>query len=281
VALRSLQSIHNPAIKRAHKLITRPEKYAPTRERLRGEILVEGPGPVSLSLESNARIISTLVTEEFIKDRRYEELMEKIFGLSIPVYLIDRKMMARISGTETPRGIISICRLTASTILDISPEDHEIVVVSDRIRDPGNTGTIIRVCDAAGISSFISLKGSSNPFTPKTIRSSAGSIFNLKIVFSEEEEFLDWCHRNSIDIMVTEPSAEKTIYDLDPRGRTALVFGNETEGISDKIRRACSTAMRIPIHGRAESLNVASAAAITVFEFVRKRTLQKNSQFTP
>ncbi|VAX34240.1 hypothetical protein MNBD_NITROSPIRAE03-160, partial [hydrothermal vent metagenome] len=165
----------------------------------------------------------------------------------------------------------AICKVKARDIHDLSPEKDELFVVSDAIQDPGNTGTIIRVCDGAGIRAFISLKGSANPFNPKVVRASAGSVFNMDIVLAEREDFLEWCGGHKIPILITAPEADRTIFEFDLESSGALVFGNETQGVSNEIRQEAACSLRIPIFGRAESLNVASTAAITIYDFVRKR----------
>ncbi|HDH02277.1 MAG TPA: RNA methyltransferase, partial [Nitrospirae bacterium] len=200
----------------------------------------------------------------------YEAILEKLTSLTVPVFVIDKNRMAQISDTVTPQGIIAICKVKAKNIHDLYPEEDELFVVSDAIQDPGNTGTIIRVCDGAGIKTFISLKGSANPFNPKVIRASAGSVFSLDIVLAEREDFLEWCREHNIPILITAPEADKTIFEFDLEGSGALVFGNETRGVSKEIRQEAACSLRIPIYGSAESLNVASTAAITIYEFVRK-----------
>ena len=268
---KAIHSIHNPAIKKVIKLRARPEKYAPSKERLSGEVLIEGPRPLTMALECGTGIRTALITDEFLKESRYEGILERLTNLSVPVYVIEKHQMARISDTVTPQGIIAICRVKARDIQDLCPEGDELFVVSDGIQDPGNCGTIVRLCDGAGIKTFISLKGSANPFNPKAIRASAGSVFSLKIVFADRAGFLDWCRRHKVHILITAPEADRTIYEFDLEGSVAIVFGNETTGVSEEMRRQAACSLRIPIYGSAESLNVASSAAITIYEMVRKR----------
>ena len=267
---KTLQSQHNPAIKKVLKLRSRPEKYAPSLKSLSGEVLIEGPRPLAMAIETGAAIKSALITEDVLKEADYDAILEKLTGLTIPVFVIDKDRMAQISDTVTPQGIIAICKVKARNIHDLSPKKDELFVVSDTIQDPGNTGTIIRVCDGAGIKTFISLKGSANPFNPKVIRASAGSVFSLDIVLAEREDFLEWCREHNIPILITAPEADRTIFEFDLEGSGALVFGNETQGVSNEIRQEAACSLRIPIYGSAESLNVASTAAITIYEFVRK-----------
>jgi len=270
---RTLHSLHNPVIKKAVKLRSRPEKYAPSLKNLSGEVLIEGPRPLEAAIASGVVIKSALVTEDVLKETGYSSVVEKLTGLTVPVFVIDRAQMARISGTVTPQGMVAICKVKAREIQDLHPERDELFVVSDSIQDPGNTGTIIRVCDGAGIRVFISLKGSANPFNPKVIRASAGSVFNLDVVMAERKDFLKWCTRFNIPVLITAPEAEKTVFDFDLGGSGALVFGNETRGVSSEVRSKAAWSLRIPMYGKAESLNVAAAAAITIYGLVWKRRM--------
>ncbi len=275
---KTLQSLHNPTIKKVLKLRSRPEKYAPTLDSPSGEVLIEGPRPLTMAIEARVSIKAALITEDVLKEAGYDVILEKLTGLTIPVFVVDKDRMAQISDTVTPQGIIAICKVKARNIHDLYPEKDDIFVVSDAIQDPGNTGTIIRVCDGAGIRTFISLKGSANPFNPKVIRASAGSVFNLDIVLAEREDFLQWCRGHNIPILITAPEADRTIFEFDLEGSGALVFGNETRGVSREIRQEAACSLRIPIYGRAESLNVASTAAITVYELIKKRRKEKETK---
>ncbi len=275
---KALQSRHNPTVKKVLKLRSRPEKYAPAPKSLSGEVLIEGPRPLTMAIEAGAAIKSALITEDILNEAGYDSILEKLTGLTIPVFVIDKDRMAQISDTVTPQGIIAICKVKARDIHDLHPEKDELFVVSDAIQDPGNTGTIIRVCDGAGIRAFISLKGSANPFNPKVIRASAGSVFSLDIVLAEREDFIEWCRGHNIPILITAPEADKTIFEFDLEGRGALVFGNETQGVSKDIRQEAACSLRIPIYGRAESLNVASTAAITIYEFITKKRKRNKNQ---
>ncbi|NOZ25710.1 MAG: RNA methyltransferase [Nitrospirae bacterium] len=269
---RTLRSPHNPTVKKAVKLRNRPEKYAPTLKNPSGEVLIEGPRTIETAIESGAAIKLALVREDALRDDGHGAVIERLLSLAVPVYVLDRAQMDRISGTVTPQGMIAVCGVEAKPLDRISPGRDELLVVSDGIQDPGNTGTIIRICDAAGIRVFISLKGSANPFTPKVIRASAGSVFNLDIVLAERKEFLKWCRRHDMPVIVTAPDAEKTVFDFDLEGGGAVVLGSESRGVSSEVRDASFCSLKVPIYGRAESLNVAATAAITIYELVRKRS---------
>jgi TrmH family RNA methyltransferase len=193
--------------------------------------------------------------------------------------MVDERLMKELSQTKTPQGIMALCKVKASSLNDIKDISDGFAVVSDGIQDPGNMGTLIRATDAAGIRCFITLKGSISPYNPKTIRASAGSVFNISIVLSSMESFIEWKNRHNIPLVITDTRAGKTIYEFTPTGREAFVFGNETQGVSDMIKKEASQSLRIPIYGKAESLNVAMAGSIVLYEMVRRLRLTQSTAF--
>ena len=269
--LQELASRHNPRIKRVLKIRERPEKYAPSHRAAAGEVVVEGPSNVLQALQSRHRVKYVLLTQELVEDERHVQLLTELLEKEVPLYVVDRMLMVKISGTETPQGMIGVVRVGTEKLSEQDVSDDALYVVSDRIQDPGNMGTLIRTADAAGVKTFISLKGSVNPFNPKSIRASAGSVFTVDIVFSDEDEFIPWAHERGVNIVITTGTAERTVYEYKPRGITALVFGNEGAGVSGVMLKASTDSVRVPIYGSAESLNVASAAAVIIYEMARRR----------
>ncbi|MEJ2695301.1 MAG: RNA methyltransferase [Candidatus Sulfobium sp.] len=146
-----------------------------------------------------------------------------------------------------------------------------MVVVLDGIKDPGNLGTIIRTSDAAGAHAVVLLPGTCDPFMPKPLRASAGSVFNIPVVETEIAPLMKWMKERSIKMTVTSPDATDILYDADLTYPGAFAFGNEAHGVSRELKEEADLTVKIPIYGGAESLNVASSAAICLYEAVRQR----------
>ncbi|RLB76287.1 MAG: hypothetical protein DRH15_12840 [Deltaproteobacteria bacterium] len=140
-------------------------------------------------------------------------------------------------------------------------------VILDRIQDPGNLGTIIRTSDAAGFNTIILDKGSVDPFNPKVVRSSQGSLFHLKIINFDIKRIIEELKDRGVKILGTSPKGDKIYTDVNIRDRLAIVFGNEAKGIRDEILSMCDETIRIPIYGRAESLNVSVSSGIILYHF--------------
>ncbi len=265
--MKRISSEENPTIKRFLKILKKPEKFAPSIKQPEGEVIAEGPRVVEMALQRGIRIGYTLVTNQFISDERNSNLMDRLLQRKVQVIVVEHKALKRVSDTVTPQGIVAICKVKASTLADT---EGDLVVVVDRVQDPGNMGSIIRVSDAVGVGSVVVIKGSVSPFNTKSIRASAGSVFNLKICFCTIEELLDFSKKRGYKLVGTDIGAELSVYDFNPAGAMMVAFGNETHGISEEIRKEAGALIKVPIYGKAESLNVGSSAAVVLYELRRK-----------
>ena len=230
--------------------------------------LIEGTHLVEMALNAQVRIKEVFATEEFINAKEHQGMFKKI---TAPVFEVSGQILKKITDTETPQGIVAVAVYELGTLNTLSFKAAPLLVVLDAIQDPGNLGTIIRTADAAGADAVILMPGSCDAFMPKVIRATAGSIFNLPVVYAEPDTLSDWLGEKKIPLSVTAADAGKTVFETDLRGGIAVAFGNEAHGVSDQLRRAADLSFSIPILGRAESLNVATSAAICLYEVVRQR----------
>ncbi|MFQ9289014.1 MAG: TrmH family RNA methyltransferase [Intestinibacter bartlettii] len=168
--------------------------------------------------------------------------------------------------TENTQGILAVLRYKERDLVNNINQDDKFVLILDRIQDPGNMGTIIRTADSAGVDAIILLKGCVDIYNPKVIRSTMGSIFDMNIIQTTQDEAVDFLKANNFDIVSsylhTESYYNETTYD----GKIALVIGNEANGINDELISKSDKLVKIPIYGNAESLNAAISAAILMYE---------------
>ena len=147
----------------------------------------------------------------------------------------------------------------------------KLLLVLDRVGDPGNVGTMLRTADAAGIGGLVLLKGSVDIYAPKTVRSSMGSLFHVPVVAGiSEADFIQEAHNAGYELLVTCLDGADSLYKADLHGRLAFVMGNEANGVSAGLLAVADKRVYIPMAGRAESLNVAMAAGIVMFEALRQ-----------
>ncbi len=189
-------------------------------------------------------------------------------------YIVADQLFDRLAQTETSQGILAVVRkpkLTAENLEQhIQPSDN--VVVLDRLQDPGNIGTIIRTAEGAGYKAVVTIKGTGDVFSPKTIRAAAGSIFRMPVLQVEDNRALrDLTDRLGKKLVVTGFQTDKYYYDEDLSCGVALVIGNEGNGVSDELMDMADITVKIPVDGHLESLNASVAGGILMYETKRKR----------
>lgn len=256
--------------KRQIKLIKslKISKNARDREQC---FLVEGLRAVEEAVKSNFIIEFVVVSTEFINkhDERSSNLIASLQHSKL--YIISENQFNCLSDTITPQGIMAVIRMKSFQLKDYAIGNFFMVAL-DRIRDPGNLGTIIRTADAAGVNAVIAGKGCVDVYNPKVIRSTMGSIFHLPLILSNDIiETLTELKNKGGKIVSTHLRAKKFYFELDMTGPTVLVMGKEDEGVSDEVNSIADETVKIPMLGLAESLNVSIANGIILFEAVKQR----------
>ncbi|MFP5352758.1 MAG: TrmH family RNA methyltransferase [Actinomycetota bacterium] len=248
------------AARRLHRRVVRE------REQL---FLLEGPVVLAEAVQAGVELTDVFVDVETFADA---ELLEACAAAGAFVSEVGDNVLRALAATTTPQGVVAMAR-TPSFTLDRLPDEADLVLVLAQVRDPGNAGTLVRTAAAAGIACVVFTKGSTDPFGAKTVRASAGSIFQVPIARSTElEDALERLAQLGYMTVGTRADAPEVVYDVDLSGKVAIVVGNEAWGFGDSelpIARWAS----IPINDRVESLNVATAGAVILFEAVRQRRL--------
>ena len=194
----------------------------------------------------------------------------------IRMYQVDEKVMAKLSDTKAPQGVLAVIRTPEQNLRQLRPgtasDNNAPVIILDRVQDPGNLGTIIRTADAVGALGLILLEGCVDAYSPKVVRASMGSLFHLPVVQDvTAEEALTWCYRNGYEPAATALKNAQNVYKADISKKMAFLFGNEANGVAEELQAAVETRLFIPMAGLAESMNVAMAAGIILFEGLRQR----------
>lgn len=251
------------------------------------------------------------VTDLFFTPAQEEKLHEIIKTAQekgARLYSVDDKVMAKLCDTKTPQGVLAVIKMPENTLQqlrpgafaipaarqnvkaggaatadtthkekqnqtkNIEPDNNAPVIILDRIQDPGNLGTIIRTADAVGALGIILLEGCVDACSPKVVRASMGSLFHLPVVQDvTAEEALTWCYRNGYEPAATALNHAQNVYKADISKKMAFIFGNEANGVAEELQAAAETRLFIPMAGLAESMNVAMAAGIILFEGLRQR----------
>ena len=196
----------------------------------------------------------------------------------VPVHEISGELMSDLAQTVTPQGLLAICPFVDVPLADLVCTRPGLVVVLANIRDPGNAGTVLRTADAAGADGVVFAGASVDPYNSKCVRSAAGSLFHLPVVVGVSvREAVSALRDAGLAVLAADGRATTGLNDLDLAGRlsepTAWLFGNEAWGLPADLLDLADEAVAVPIYGRAESLNLAAAAAVCLYATARARHL--------
>jgi TrmH family RNA methyltransferase len=257
-----ITSVRNARVAEALKLRKRA-----LRDKRR-EFLVEGAQAVAEAVAANP----TPMRELFVgPDSALHPTGVAAGQAGIPVTEVSDDVIRALTSTVTPQGLVGVAAMVDAS-LDELPLEMSLAVVLCAVRDPGNAGTILRSADAAGAAGVVFSEASVDVYNPKVVRSSAGSLFHVPVVRDAGiVEAIGALRSRNVAVYAAGTSGESTVYDLDLRTPTAFVFGNEAWGLPEEVAARTDGMVRIPIPGGAESLNLATAAGVFLFEAVRQR----------
>lgn len=229
--------------------------------------LAEGVRVVEDLLVSPVAIRMVLVASSLEDNPRGRVLLDEVGRRSIPVRRLPDAELAELAGTDTPQGIIAVAEMPGSTLrtLDVLTGDA-VLLLLDAVQDPGNLGTLVRTAEALGAGGIVMLPGTVDPWNPKAVRAAMGSTFRVPIIPAGWEDLAPWLRERGYHVLAAAMGGAPV---QRPRGRVALVVGNEGAGISPETMEHADARVGIPLRGRAESLNVAAAAAILLYELLR------------
>ena len=234
------------------------------RER-EGLFLAEGPQAVREALGHRPDRVRDLYFDAQAGSR-HAELVQAARAAGLPTREVSHEVLAAMCDTLVPQGILAVCRpvdLDLDAVLDADPR---LLVVLTNVRDPGNAGTVIRGADAAGADAVLVSDSSVDIYNPKVVRSSAGSLFHLPIVTGMSiSVVLDRVRDAGLSLLAADGAGQSLLGEIDLTGPHAWVMGNEAWGLEPGVREACDMVVRVPIYGRAESLNLAMAATICLY----------------
>lgn len=240
-----------------------------------GEVIIvsEGPHLVETALDCPAAgLRMAFFTERFYLSAPGRQLMDRLKETHVRMVEASQKVIDKLSDTETPQGIVAVLSLQVPSLDTVRLKACPMLAVCDGINDPGNIGTIVRAADAAGADAVLLTPGTCDAYAPKAVRASAGSIFSVPVLTDTGvEEIGVFLAERGIGLYAADVRAAHSLYETDFRRPAAIVFGNEAHGIGRALLDKADYRFSIPVIGRAESLNVAMAASISLYEAVRQR----------
>jgi len=260
-----IASLQNPRVKEVVKLRQRSHRDA------QDLFIVEGYRELRRALDNGRRPATLFVCEAFFLGKNEPDLIEQCRQAGAEIVPCTPPVFEKIAYRERPEGLLALLPQVHRALADLKLPERPLLIVAEAIEKPGNLGTILRSADAAGATAVIVCDQCTDIHNPNVVRSSTGTLFSLPIVETSSAEALAWLRLNKIQILAASPHAEEDYTDVDLRPGTAIVVGAEQYGLSSLWMKAADTKIRIPMHGQADSLNVAMATTILMFEAVRQR----------
>lgn len=260
-----INSVHNPQIKYVISLERR-------RERMQnGSYCIEGVRLVEAALAAHTEFDRVFYTSRLLENERGKLLLGELSNIGCTVIQVTDALMEKIADTEHPQGVLAIVRMPHYDLTQLTVQPDALLIIVDRVQDPGNLGTIIRTADAAGVSTVFLLPGTVDLYNPKTIRATMGSIYHLPVIEVEPDKLFRQLKERNVTLCVAGLNGAESYHQVNYTGPIAFVLGNEANGVADELAAAADKVVKIPLYGQAESLNVAIAAGVLLYEAVRQR----------
>jgi TrmH family RNA methyltransferase len=261
----TISSRHNSVVRRYRRLV---------RDRDPGDrlVLLDGRRLVEDALAAGVPILDAAFSSAALGDEDQRRLAARLEQEGAQVHAVHQQVLEAISPVSTPGGVLAITRVPGWSVDDLFGRRPPLVVVGAGIQEPGNVGAILRAAEAGGASGVAFCGASADPFGWKAVRGSMGSALRVPVVAAGEAVLLDAARRHGAALLAAAPKGGRALFDADLRGPVVLIVGNEGGGIPAGLIQAADATVSIPMRPPVESLNVAVAAALLVYEAYRQRT---------
>jgi TrmH family RNA methyltransferase len=260
-----ITSLQNPRLKRLVRLRDRRQ-----RDEDRA-FLVEGYREVRRALEKKFALAELYFAPDWFLGENERALLSEAAAAGAELFELSKDAFAKVAYRERPDGILAVAPQWRRALADLVLPAKPFILVVEAIEKPGNLGTILRSADAAGCDAVVVCDPVTDLFNPNVVRASTGVLFSVPCVVEGNAAVLAWLKASGIRVVATTPAAAKSYTDSDLTGAIAVVMGSEQYGLSEFWLKHADDSVRIPMAGQADSLNVAMAALITLFEAVRQR----------
>ncbi len=260
-----ISSLQNPRVKAVVGLRQRSDRDE------RGEMIVEGYRELKRALDNRHFPKAIFYCPDLYMGSNEPALVERAREAGAEVFECSAPVFEKMSYRDRPEGLLAVAPQVRRTLDDLHVPANPLIVVAEAIEKPGNLGTILRTADAAGVHAVIVCDRCTDINNPNVVRSSIGTLFSVPVAEASTAATLAWLRERQIHILAATPHTEFEYYDVDLRPGTAIVVGTEQVGLSEAWMTQADLKVRIPMLGQADSLNVAAATTILLYEAVRQR----------
>jgi len=269
--VQTITSLHNPTVKNLVKL---RQRRARDRQQL---VLIDGARALHLALHNTFPVITLYFTAEVV--HTYANLLQRARVAGITLQEVSAAVFHKIGYGDNPDGVLGVASQPQVHLTALPARGLPLYVVTEGLEKPGNLGAILRSADAAGVTGLIVCDNQTDIWNPNVIRASQGAFCTVPIASATAPEVLDWLRQRHIQILVATPSASQCYTEIDLCLPSALIMGAEHTGVSAIWHNEIP--IRIPMAGQVDSLNVAQAASILLFEAVRQRRQDQTADTLP
>lgn len=265
-----ISSLQNTRVKQAVKLRDKRERDQTQT------FLIEGYRELSRAVKGAVPIESLFYSPSHFLGTNEYQLIEEIGHGGVEVLEVSKAVFEKISYRDRPDGLLAIAAQTHLTLTDLDykiAKDHPpFFLIAESIEKPGNLGSILRSSDAAGVDALFVCDRCTDIFNPNVVRASVGTLFTVPVLEVGSKETIEWLKNHKVQIVATSPEAPKTFTKTDLSGPVAIAVGTEQLGLSEKWMEAADLTVSIPMNGIADSLNVAAATTLLLYEVLRQRS---------
>ena len=260
-----LTSTANPRVKAAGALRERRE-----RDRT-GLTLADGAREVRRALEAGVAVTEAFICEPLLAGPDARAVLDRLRADGTTIHSVNEPLFARLAFGERAEGVVAVLRIPSLGLADLALPNDPLVVVIEGIEKPGNVGAVLRSADGAGADALIVADGRTDPYNPNAIRASAGTVFSMPVATASTGSTLAWLRDRGLRIVAARVDADRLYTDVDLAGPLAIALGAESDGLSSAWAESDVEAVRLPMLGVADSLNVSVSAAILLYEARRQR----------
>ncbi|MEU1887392.1 RNA methyltransferase [Micromonospora sp. WMMD987] len=269
---RRLDAVAGPFTPRTPRVVAARRLHRRRDRDATGRFLAEGPQAVREALDGTGTVVELFGTPAALD--RHAELAARAARSDLPVSEVTDEALAALTETVAPQGLVAVCRHLDVPLATALARGPRLVAVLAGIRDPGNAGTVLRTADAAGAGAVVFAGDTVDPYNGKCVRASAGSLFHVDVVRDPDlPATVDALRAAGLSVFATTGYGDSDLDDLADHGRlaapTAWLFGSEAHGLPAELTAVADARVRVPLHGRAESLNLAAAAAVCLYASAR------------
>jgi RNA methyltransferase, TrmH family len=258
-----LENPRSPRVRAVAKLAKKPARIES------GLFLLEGPQAVAEALTFRPQLVVELFATPTALER-YTDIADRAADAGVDVEFVSEHVLDSMADTVTPQGFVAVCRQFPTAVKDVFAAAPSLVAILEEVRDPGNAGTIIRAADAAGADAVVFTGRTVDLYNPKVVRASTGSIFHLPVaVGADLGDVLGRARGAGLTVLAADVKGEDLLTarnDGTLERPTAWLFGNEAHGLPDEQLALADRVVTVPIYGHAESMNLATAASVCLYE---------------